>query len=134
MAKIPRKPAKKSEYQKQRDIWYKKLEESGFEDAERLDGTLKSWSSKFCRFANKTSIDTWEAKAAYYRMSESFLTNHKFETELDRVIWEYHANALSVRDIATTLGKIGIKTNKDAVLAVVKRLEAVMKKTYLSDG
>ncbi len=118
---------KPNDYEKLRAIWYKKLEREGFNDIEQDEDNLKSWSSQFKR---KVSLDSWQAKAAYYYMAESFLNDYKFESRVERIIWEYHANGISIRDIVKLLQKVRIKRHKEQVNAVIMFLRAAMKKMY----
>jgi hypothetical protein len=129
MAKRPK--AEKTLEQLQKE-WYAKLEKSGFEDIEDKEGRLKKWSSDV--FGKKALVQNggWQAKAAYYEMAERFLAEYQFADNLERTIWEYHTNAVSVRDIAETLNKAKVtKTNRQAVWLVVNRLVDRMKKMYL---
>lgn len=114
-------------------IWYKKLKDEGFEDAEPDEHSLKLYHQTIFR---RKSVDThhggWQAKAAYYQMADQFLVEHEFSSELEKIIWEYHANAVTVRGIADTLNKVRAdKTNRQAVWRVVRRLETIMKSRYL---
>ena len=118
----------KSDYDKLRKLWYEKLAAVGFEDAESDDHNLKVWSSQFAR---KKSVVSWEAKAAYYYMANNFLNEYEFETDLERIIWEYHANAISVRDITKLLKGVKINTNRMTVWRTVHHLETIMKEMYL---
>lgn len=121
---------KSDDYDKLRAIWYQKLKDEGYNDIESDEDHLKTWSTKF---ASKKSQADWQAKATYYSMASNFLNDYPFENDLERIIWEYHANAISVRDIAITLNKAGItKTNRTTVWQTIKRLEAKMKSLYLS--
>lgn len=119
---------KKTEYEEQREIWYKKLKDEGFQDVEQDEYNLKVWSTAFTR---KSFLKSWREKESYYYMATSFLNDYKFETELDKVIWEYHVNALSVRDIADTLRRAGVRsTGRGTVNGIIRRLAAAMRKFY----
>lgn len=125
--------AKKPEdYEKLRAIWYKKLQKEGFKDIEQDEDNLKEWSTKFFLNHDKT---TREAKESYYSMATQFLNEYNFESNLDKVIWEYHANAMSVREIAETLRKAKIIKRTGAWVHefVVKRLRKIMKKMYMRE-
>ncbi len=63
-------------------------------------------------------------------MAESFLNDYKFESRVERIIWEYHANGISIRDIVKLLQKVRIKRHKEQVNAVIMFLRAAMKKMY----
>lgn len=121
---------KQTEYDALRALWYEKLKEEGFEDIESDDKNLKIWSTTF--FKNHT-LEVWQAKAAYYSMADKFLNDHKFSSELERTIWEYHANAVSVRDISSILKKTGLtRMGRQTVHNTIQRLENIMKKYYLA--
>lgn len=113
----------KTEYEKQREKWYGKLKKSGFRDIEHDDDTLTEYSSVYFK---KHTFEEIEAKQRYHDMAISFLEHYKFETNKDRIIWEYHANNISVRDIAELLKKVKIRTNRNSVSQVVRRLKVKM--------
>lgn len=121
----------KQEFQELQDKWYGKLEKSGFQDIESDENHLKFYSSQF---AAQFRDGAWQAKAAYYQMASNFLEEYKFDTKRDRIIWEYHSNALSYRDIAKILNKL--KTTRTAsrtsVYNVLKRLRIKMFDMYMA--
>lgn len=120
-----------NELKRQQKIWYAKAKKAGFEDIERNEEELKVNSSTFF-IHHKYTRELWESKAEYYRLAEHFLNEYKFESELDRVIWAYHANALSVRNVSATLKKAKIKNvSKSKIHNIVKRLATIMKGRYL---
>lgn len=120
-----------TEYDKLRAVWYKKLEKEGFQDIETDEHNLKSWSAKF---ASRKSQELWQAKEAYYYMATNFLNEYAFDSALEKTIWEYHTEAISIRDIVKLLRK---KTkvmiiNRSSIWTTINRLETTMKKMYLS--
>lgn len=119
-----------SEYEKLKAVWYKKLKDEGFQDIETDEDNLKTWSS---RFSSKKARELWRAKEAYYYMATNFLNDYSFDSNLEKVIWEYHSNAMSVRNIAKLLNKstYSKKLSKEAVWLIVRKLEASMKRMYL---
>lgn len=125
----------KKEFEKLKKTWYKKLKEEGFVDIEADEDTLKSWDSGgYHRSRVSTEQTLWmqQNAEAYYGLASSFLHEFKFETELDKVIWEYHSNGISVRNITKLLKNAGIKKiNRTAVWIVVKKCKEIMKKMYL---
>lgn len=123
----------KTDLKKLQTLWYKKLKAAGFEDAELNENDLKASSHRFIIGHNYVK-ESWEAKQEYYRLASHFLNDHVFEASLDKTIWEYHSNALSVRDIAIVLKKAGVlKMTKSSVLNVVQRLSDIMKERYLGN-
>jgi hypothetical protein len=129
MAKKKKPQTKPKTYQELKTYWYKKLAKSGFEDIENDKQQLKQSSSKF---SEAVVVRTWSAKSEYYSMAGQFLHSYKFKTPLERIVWEYHANGISIRDIADTLNKVKRqKLKKDKIFAILKRLIKEMKSIYL---
>lgn len=110
--------------------WDLKLKESGFDDIETADGKLKMWSQRWNTDAYKQTIP---ARQEYYYMANQFLNTYPFDSEFDRIIWQYHCDAVGVRDIAATLNALGIyeKTDRTRVNRVVQRYREIMKRIYL---
>jgi hypothetical protein len=122
----PRQPS----FKKLQKTWYKKLKKSGFEDIEYSDG-----SSKSCKPRTPRGLDPSLRQSIidYYNMCDAFLNDHTFETELDKVMWEYHSNGISNMDIVLILKQTKVKkTNRDWVQKRLKDLKEQMKKRYLS--
>lgn len=113
-----------SELQK---IWYKKLEKSGFEDIEQDDDNLKVWSSVFFL---RNSPEQIQAKQAYYQMATNFLEEHKFKTRREEIIWTYHSEGISYRDISKLLKRVRITLSHTAVQNVVHKLQVAMYLMY----
>lgn len=112
-------------YQQLRDIWYKKLAKT-FDDIEDKDGNLKS----FTYSQVKSHIHLWESNAHYYELASALLNEHEFESNRERIIWEYHSNGLSTRDITRLLKKVKIQTNRQTVWETISNLQQIMKKRY----
>lgn len=124
-------PKKKPQtFEQLKKHWYGKLKKSGFEDAEQDEDNLKKWSvSQFSRL----SIEVIQAKQAYYDMARTFLEHNEFKTRLDEIIWAYHTEGISARNIAVTLTKARKKTiHYTTVWHVIHRLEHEMKMLYLA--
>lgn len=117
------------------DKWYAKLKKSGFEDIENERGDLKASSTHNLvshhgeYYADKISFH--EGKAEYYRLAGFFLHDKKFESKLDKQIWELHANDRSIREIVTILKKKKIKAYRDQVHIIIQRLAKEMIKMYV---
>jgi hypothetical protein len=119
-----------TEYDKLRAIWYKKLEESGFEDIEQDDDKLKAWSS---RFAHDNVRQLMEDRQPYYRLCDRFLNEFKFDSNFETVIWEYHSNGLSNKQIDKLFKETkAFKTNRHTIWLIIKRLEKTMLTMYVS--
>ena len=122
----------KSNYELERAIWYKKLKEDGFIDIEQDEDNLKSWSFKLSRGRR---LELGESRQAYYYMASNFINDYQFEDDLEKTIWEYHTNAISVRNIAILLQAAGIKrAGRTTVWQIIKRLSAAMKRMYMSSN
>jgi hypothetical protein len=121
---------KKTELERVQSVWYKKLKDSGFNDIEQDNQSINRSISK--AFLKKDPVIR-EVVQEYYCMAYHFLNEYEFDTELDKVMWEYHTNGLSARNIAKLLNATKVtKTSKTAVWKTVKKLEDIMKGLYLS--
>lgn len=122
----------KADFKKLKDKWYKKLEDSGFEDAESDEYNLKSWSSVFFL---KNTLESWQAKATYYQMASNFLEEYKFDSNIEKAIWEYHANGISARNTSALLKKAKVKsiaTSKSKISETVYKLKMKMYEMYMA--
>ncbi len=83
--------------------WYSYLSRSGFEDIEkgvRLVAPTEELS-------NRTHAHTqmlFNAKRDYYQWASECLTNCSFDTMVDKLIWGYHAEGYTRREIAPIVG------------------------------
>ncbi len=118
-----------SNYRELKKKWYAKLKNSGFEDIERNEDLLKRPSSVV--FGDYRKIAFGIAKFEYYQMAARFLNEHDFKNNRERIIWEYHANGISIRNIVKLLKKVRIKTYRRAVWNIITRLRATMKDQYM---
>ena len=124
------KARKKTNFKLEQEKWYKKLKESGFKDIEHADGSLNVTNPRSFHFKDE---DLRQSVQDYYCMAYHFLNAYKFISELDKVMWEYHTEGLSIRNIVKTLNKAGFdKVNRTSVWKCIRRLENTMKELYLS--
>ncbi len=120
---------KKSEYSKLKTLWYKKLKAEGFVDIEHEDGSINSGVPRTMKYKNPQLRD---ATQEYYYIANNFLHNYKFACELDKIMWEYHSNGISIRNIVALLHQTKVtKTNRVKVWKTLKTLEKIMKGFYL---
>lgn len=127
-------PFNNPEFNKLREVWYRKLERTGFEDAERDDYKIKNPSFNYAhidkrrKFTMEQAHIYWAAKHEYYYLANQFLHSHKFKNPRERNIWEYHSNGIGIRSIVKTINKVSSsKTTKDIVWKTLKRLQKIMK-------
>lgn len=130
------KAHKPTDYESLRKIWYKKLKAKGFDDIETASGALRGHSTEFSRPRAEWQGGGLAAKAEYYRLADRLLNEYEFANKRDKIIWEYHTNGISVRDIAKILHKAKVKgtVNKDTVATTVQRLRDIMKSMYIPKG
>lgn len=126
---MPQKPKLKTAFEILQDKWYAKLKKSGFEDAEKNEYSLYSSSD---RFLDPRRIQKKAYNEDYYALCQQFLTDYKFDSKIEEVIWEYHTNGLTVREIADTLRKVKNFKAKSKIHRIVQRLQQIMKRMYFS--
>lgn len=115
--------------------WYEKLKnkphkEGKFRDIELKNGALRDDHMK-AMLLNPHQV-VWEAKQTYYQMTTAFLEEYKFDNKLDKIIWEYHSNGISYRDITKILAKIRINRSRTWVYFIIKKLKASMWAMYMA--
>ena len=124
----------KASFNKLKNLWYKKLKDEGFEDIETDEDTLKSWSVYGRIGSPEYTRYRQQSADAYYSLADLFLNEHNWPNELERIIWEYHANGISTRNITKLLEDAGIKkTNRTTVWQVISRCRTLMKQQYLDN-
>lgn len=123
--------AKAKTLQQQTKEWYRKLKKSGFDDIEQDEFYLKKWSNRFENLASSNDPDHWyKPKQEYYYYAEHFLNEYEFTSPVQRIIWEYHVNGISMRNTAKLLKKIKIDISHETVRKVLKPLVKQMKQKY----
>lgn len=111
--------------------WRKKLEKSGFADAENKEGNLNSWQGEDFKKTSKNhqSLVYVKSKIEYYNMATSFLNEYVFDNIIDKMIWELHSEGCSKEEIIKTINKPKVKSFK--VKTVIKELKAKMYGLYI---
>ena len=121
----------KKQFNKLQAKWDAKLKKSGFTDLEPLRGGRLTNTTTSNGILDKRRDDRWEADAEYYRLATHFLNDHEFKNRFEEIVWEYHSNGISVRNIAKTLNKVRWKkTDYQTVWEIVKELRQLMFKKY----
>lgn len=95
------------------DLWYKKLEKSGFKDAESRTGKLNTWESSHAiteagdaykqlkPFTNYLQYQTMlSQREEYFRLAGFFLYDNKWKNKRDRRLWELHCEGMPIRKMA----------------------------------
>lgn len=100
--------------------WEKKLKNSGFNDIENADGSLKAEvDPRTIAYALK------DGRSEYYMQATQFLNRFKFSTALERSVWHMHSEGSSFRTIASvydmTFYKVRTTINKLQKLAGLKK-------------
>ncbi len=125
--------SKKTDFKALKAKWDKKLADSGFEDIETANGDLKRHTAYGSRGLGYHGQIGWDAKVSYYTMAEHFLNDYRFDTNMDKVIWEYHANGISVREIAQLLQDLKLvdTISRGTVHNILKKLTKSMYAMYV---
>ena len=113
-------------------IWYAKLKESGFKDAERFlndhcEPVLHYWDSTYFSTSGAVRPEEFEARQEYFYKATQFLNTYQFKSQTDHHIWRLHSEGMGLRGISKDLAESGVKLNKDSVARVIKRLQVKMR-------
>ena len=107
------------------ELWDRKLKRSGFVDAETRHDKLKTWTCRGRQARAKVCI---EASAEYFRAAGFFLHEYKFESEVERAVWECHAEGLGRRETFDALRKKFTRLTPWKVRQILSRLTREMKR------
>lgn len=110
---------KKPEFKELQRLWYQKLTDSGFEDAEYLG--IKGPVLK--QTIDTSSIAAYVAlapvarddKEAYYSFISHKIQETVFDRDVDLLIMSFHANGLKPVQISRELDKLGNRRCRDSV-------------------
>ena len=123
---------KTDEFIKLNEKWKKKLEKSGFVDAEQDEDHMKQWDS--FNFSGRYNAELFNSKQKYYQLAGQFSYDHKFKNKRDKLIWELHSNGYTVRAIAAEIKKRNFKYNKVmTIFYIIRRLEREMLEKYAKE-
>jgi len=125
--------AKKASFAQLQKKWYKKLKDEGFDDIEHSSGELRGRRSGVDSDYSIRDPIKRAAIEEYYYLAYHFLNDNNFETEIDRIIWTYHTEGISIRNISKLLKEAKVaKMAKTQVGQTIKRLEAQMRRKYVA--
>lgn len=95
---------KDQRYKDLEKIWYDKLKQEGFQDAEdRNTGLLKEWDFNF--FRNQFDPIQYSATLRYYEEARRLLLSYTFKDEGHKQVWELHCEGLSERTISSKISR-----------------------------
>lgn len=96
--------------------WDKKLLDSGFEDIENADGSMKASTDPR---AIKNALKEKEEREIYYSIAREFLETHAFKSSTERDVWALHCEGLGKLSIAKEL-KVTAYRAENTVLEIQK--------------
>lgn len=114
---------KDKDFKKLQDLWYAKLEKSGFKDIEQDEQYFKSSPDIFRAKPDKVWI---ESKIEYYRLAGQMLHDYTFQSNLEKIVWELHSDGKSLDKIIDILKDRKIKTYRWQAQQIIERLAEVM--------
>jgi len=112
--------------------WYKKLEKSGFEDAEQDELYLKQYSapvSSSIEVEHPGILDDLrddllsDAKQEYYRWCRHMLNDWQFRSKTEHRMFEMHSEVIGIRVIAKKLRTYKNKVHKE-LTALIQRMKS----------
>ena len=98
--------------------WEKILAKHGLEDLEDSKGRLKSWHS--FKFQAQFSPEEFSERTTYFNQCEDLLRSYTFSRPIERKIWEYHTQGLSVREVSKAING---RLDWSSVAKIIKRIK-----------
>lgn len=111
------------DFKKLQDEWYRKLAESGFEDAEELIGTiwrLKNDSASYFRY---TPVEVREAKIEYFEKIGECVEAESFDSERDMHVLKMWAAGDNIKTIEKKLSEKGYKNKREKIRFIIRKYE-----------
>lgn len=102
--------------------WYSYLNRSGFEDVERGLNLVTRTEELFKR-SDFNNLTTFNAKRDYYSWAQECLTTCSFDSMIDRLIWQHHAEGYMASEITPIVGLSNKWINRK-----IQRIESKIKK------
>ncbi len=87
-----------------RKEWYSYLKQEGFEDIEKGEQLVDEGQRFLLDNKAFQSPQTFHAQVNYYQWARSKVNDGEFKAERDKLIWEYHSEGLSGRQMAPRIG------------------------------
>lgn len=129
--------SKTNSFKTLQEKWYRKLAKTkskeypnGFQDLEKNEYEFKK---PHLSVTDKRFFKSWKIKLEYYSMAGKFLHDYKFKNNRERIIWEYHANGISIRGIVKLLRGVRVGVNRGNINRTLIRLREDMKKMYMHE-
>lgn len=106
-------------------LWYKRLEEAGFQDAEQLRANEMLLKQRGDHPLTHAGLDELarEHKAAYYTLLQQMVREWKFANEVDQWILEMYADGIAIKQICRILNEAGESRCRGTVRFVVRKYE-----------
>lgn len=124
MSSKPRKQHIKT-LEEQKTKWYARLKRDGFKDIEDSEGRLDQYASSALTHNYRDPI-IFEAKERYYQLAGQFLHTYKFNSRLEKFMWEQHCSGVSILNIVKEIRHRGLSTYRDEVHKTLQRLTKKM--------
>lgn len=86
-----------------RQEWYQTLTEEGFFDIEKQDRLRTTNASHEIRKDLQTTMQ-FDARCSYYQWARNKLNEGRFDSTKDRLIWQYHSEGVSRREMSPKVG------------------------------
>ncbi len=109
-------------FEQLKNLWYKKLEESGFkeiEDTSHPDQPLKEWHAHAFKLRK---IDGLKAELSYdyYLKARELIDTYAFDNPTHKVIWRLHAEGLSKRKIEKEIEAMTPSYKRSQIESIIK--------------
>ena len=86
-----------------RSEWLEYVKAAGFIDIENQAGDIIDHATNIQSYHFKTEVQA-KAKESYYSWARAKLQEGAFQSQKERIVWEYHAEGWSRRSIAKAIG------------------------------
>lgn len=103
--------------------WYKRLADTGFEDAEVLVGSELRLKQTAIPHPRDSELIRRECKEAYYQFVAQKVQETLFSSDIDRLILVWHADGKKIKHICDALESIGKRRCRQTVRVKIRIYE-----------
>lgn len=121
--RVMARPRKKQDLKLLQKEWDEILKASGFKDIERRIGNdlvLIQYASNVYRQAEPVIR---ENKAAYYEQISSWIHEHKFANESEKIIMNMIGQGARIKEVVQRLESMGVGVHRQTVRFIIRRYE-----------
>lgn len=118
-------PFNNKKFQALRRQWYDKLKKTGFKDLEHTsnNGAVSPYLTRNSTGTLRNQYDV--STVLYFQIVANFATHYPFDSKLDRLIMQFHADGMPYREMSRKIKDLTDSTVKASPATICNRLKTL---------